>query len=95
MQILNVCKLHIHACLCTCIQIQHTGRYHVLYWRDNGGHLDDIQGLAVLKFRKLCESYLLHFYTGINVGLYFAGSFPSTFIVYRRTHIKTFEDDMR
>ena len=49
-------------------------------------------GLAILKFRLLCEIYLLHFHTGINVGLYFADSFPSTFIVYRRTHIKTFKD---
>ena len=54
----------------------------MLNLRVNGGCLDNILGLAILKFRSLCEIYLLGFYTGFNVGLYFANSFPSTFIVY-------------
>ena len=60
----------------------------MLYWRTNGGSLDNILRLAVLKFRPLCEMYLLRFYSSINVGLYFADSFLSTFIVYCRTHSK-------
>ena len=65
----------------------------MLYWRTNGGSLDDILGLAVLKFRPLCEMYLLRFYSSINVGLYFADSFLSTFIVYILSY--SFEDGMR
>ena len=48
----------------------------MLYWRANGGSLDDILGLAVLKFCPLCEIYLLRFYTAtkmICAGKLFAG----------------------
>ena len=61
------------------------------------GSLDDILGLAVLKFRPLHEIYLLGFYTGINVGLSIFRRLISIIVddcIYRRTHIKTFEDDM-
>ena len=33
--------------------------------------------------------YLLRFYSGINVGLYFADSFLSTFLVYISSYSKT------
>ena len=81
---LHACLQTTHPCMPMYIRIHHTVGYgyHVLYWRASGGSLDDILGLAVLKFRPLCETFLLRFYTGINVGLYFADSFPSTFIVY-------------
>ena len=59
--------------------------------------LDDILGLAVLKFRPLHKIYLLVFYnTGNNVGLSLFRRLISINVhcIYRRTHIKTFEDDM-
>ena len=78
------------------VRIHHTGRYHMLYWRAIDGSLDNILGLAVLKFRPLHEIYLLGFYTGINVGLSIFRRLISINVscIYRRTHIKTFEDDM-
>ena len=58
--------------------------------------LDDILGPAVLKFCPLHEMYLLGFYTGNYVGLSIFRRLISINIhcIYRRTHIKTFEDDM-
>ena len=74
--------IQIHACLQTAhLHVYIAYMPIVLHWRGNGGSLDDILGLAVLKFRPLCEIYLLCFYTGINVGLYFADSSPSTLIL--------------
>ena len=60
------------------------------------GVLDDILGLAALKFRQLHEIYLLCFYTSINVGLSIFRRLISINVhcIYRRTHRKTFEDDM-
>ena len=68
----------------------------MLFWRAIDGSLDDILGLAVLKFRPLHLIYLLGFYTGINVGLSIFRRIISINVrcVYRRTHIKTFEDDL-
>ena len=61
----------------------------MLYWRAIDGSLDDILGLAVLKFRPLHD-------TGVNVGLSIFRRLISVNVhcIYRRTHIKTFEDDM-
>ena len=68
----------------------------MLYWRTIDGSLDDILGLAVLKFRPPHKIYLLGFYTGTNVGLsiFCRLIFLNDHCIYRRTHIKTFEDDM-
>ena len=68
----------------------------MLYWRAYDWSLDDILGLAVLKFRPLHEIHLLGFYTGITVGLSIFRRLISIIVhcIYRRTHIKTFEDDM-
>ena len=68
----------------------------MLYWRAIEGSLDDILGLAIFKFRPLHEIYLSSFYTGINVGLSIFRRLISIIVhcIYRRTHIKTFEDDM-
>ena len=56
---------------------------HTQQTRDIDECLDDILGLAVLKFRPLHKIHLLGFYTGIIVGLsIFHISFLSTFIVY-------------
>ena len=62
----------------------------MLYWRAIDGSLDDILGLAVLKFRPLHVIYLLGFYTGINVGLSILRRLISISVdcIYRRTHIK-------
>ena len=67
---------------------------HAVLARDR--RLDDILGLAVLKFRPLHEIYLLGFYTGINLCLSIFRRLISINVhcIYRRTHIKTFEDDM-
>ena len=69
----------------------------MLYWRAHDSSLDDILGLAVLKFRPLHEIYLLDFYTCINVGLSIFRRLISINVhcIYRRTHIKTFKDDMQ
>ena len=66
------------------------------YWRANDWSLDDILGLAVLKFRPLHEIYLLGFYTGIIVGLSIFRQLISINVhcIYCRTHIKTAKDDM-
>ena len=58
--------------------------------------MGDILELKVLKFRPLHEIYLLGFYTAINVGLSIFHRLISINVhcIYRRTHIKTFEDDM-
>ena len=68
----------------------------MLYWRANDWCLDDILGLAVLKFRPLHEIYLSGFYAGVNVGLSIFRRLISIndHCIYRRTHIKAFEDDM-
>ena len=67
----------------------------MLSLRANDLSLDDILGLAALKFRPLHEIYLLCFYTGINVGLSIFCRLISINVhcIYRRTHIKTFVDD--
>ena len=67
----------------------------MLYWRAIDGSLDDILGLAALKFRLLHKMYLFGFYTGINVGLSLFRRLISINVHcrYLRTHIKTFEDD--
>ena len=66
------------------------------YWRAIDGSLDDILGLAVLKFCPLQEIYLLGFYTSINVGLSIFRRLISINVhcIYCRTLIKTFKDDM-
>ena len=68
----------------------------MLYWCVIDGSLDDILELAVLKFSPLHKIYLLGFYTGINVGLSLFRQLISINVqsIDRRTHIKTFEDDM-
>ena len=62
----------------------------LFYWRTIHGSLDDILGLAVLKFRSLHEIYFLGFYTGINVVLSLFRRLISINVhcIYRRTHIK-------
>ena len=72
-------------CAYTCIHVRTHPPHGTMpraLLRTNGGSLDDILGLAVLKFPAQCDMYLLRYYSGINVGLYFAHSFLSTFIVY-------------
>ena len=59
----------------------------MLYWRAHDWSLDDILGLAVMKFRPLHEIYLLDYYTGINVGLSIFRRLISINVhcIYRRT----------
>ena len=68
----------------------------MFYWRVIVGSLDDNLGLAVLKFLPLHKMYLFGLYTGNNVGLSIFQRLISINVhcIYRRTHIKTFEDDM-
>ena len=68
----------------------------MLYLHANDWSLDDILGLAALKFRPLHEIYLLCFNTGINAVLSIFRRLISinVYCIYRRTHRKTFEDDM-
>ena len=68
----------------------------MVHWRAIDGSLEDILGLAVLKFCPLHEIYFARFLYRINVGLSIFRQLISINVhcIYRRTHIKTFEDDM-